>query len=297
MSFLGRAGYDSDHSDEGGVGDEDDRDSSGDRGSGGSSGVAGGSGNRAGSGEGSGDDEGSDEEHNQKGGMPWEGVVPPPRNVKPNFFMPLPSPLVRLDNMPTPVNRPNDTPNGLGEDGVGGEDPLTEGQEGEKQEEDTGDGDIIDPEYRDMLPPEPKGPPNPQLQSKIAKAIGRMRHDFTKAIKAKKDYGNPAVLTQICRYMDVDDKGTNYPNGSKVHPSVYDTADFHDTLMGGLRRKQKEDEAKVNIMQCLVGSHLSSHTPLYTCKSLQALGLWPCSPTPPSPNTAPIPSYHVTLFG
>ena len=29
----------------------------------------------------------------------------------------------------------------------------------------------------------------------------------------------------------MDDKGTNYPADRMVHPSVYDTKDFHDSLM------------------------------------------------------------------
>lgn len=117
----------------------------------------------------------------------------PPSKESRQFFMPLPSPLVRLDNASPSANSPfiaydppNTAPDGA-EDG---------GEEGEEEEGD-GDSDIIKPEYRDMLPPEATGQANPKLQAKIATFLDTMQGDFTKSIKGKKDYGNPAVLAQV----------------------------------------------------------------------------------------------------
>ncbi|CAN0550837.1 unnamed protein product, partial [Ectocarpus sp. 8 AP-2014] len=48
-----------------------------------------------------------------------------------------------------------------------------------------------------MLPPEATGQANPELRAKLQKFLNRMQGDFTKVIKGKKDYGNPAVLAQV----------------------------------------------------------------------------------------------------
>ncbi|CAM9859477.1 unnamed protein product, partial [Ectocarpus fasciculatus] len=171
----------------------------------------------------------------------------PPSKESRQFFMPLPSPLVKLDNASPSASSPfityeppDGATGGAGEEG-GGEDAADDGTK------DEGDGDIIKPEYRDMLPPEATGQANPELRAKLQKFLNRMQGDFTKVIKGKKDYGNPAVLAQICRYCSVDDKGTNYPADRMVHPSVYDTKDFHDSLMMQEQRRAKRpkpDEAK-----------------------------------------------------
>ena len=52
-------------------------------------------------------------------------------------------------------------------------------------------------------------------------------------------------LPQICHYCTVDDKGTNYPADRMVHPSVYDTKDFHDSLMAEERKASRPDDKKV----------------------------------------------------
>lgn len=123
----------------------------------------------------------------------------PPSKESRQFFMPLPSPLVRLDTASPSASSPfitYDPPNGGGSEGAEGKDGV--GEEGGKGgDEEEGDGDIIKPEYRDMLPPEATGHANPQLQAKIAKFLDTMQGDFTKSIKGKKDYGNPAVLAQV----------------------------------------------------------------------------------------------------
>lgn len=121
----------------------------------------------------------------------------PPSKESRQFFMPLPSPLVRLDNASPSASSPfiTEPPDGAaggaeaeGETGgVAGEENVDEGE---------GDGDVIKPEYRDMLPPEATGQANPELRAKIQKLLNR-REDFTKVIKGKKDYGNPAVLAQV----------------------------------------------------------------------------------------------------
>ncbi|CAM9327557.1 unnamed protein product [Discosporangium mesarthrocarpum] len=242
MSLLGLSGYDSDPSDGGEVKKEGEngRSLSGEGGSGDSTlGVAVA---RTGSGDGSGDDSGSDEDGDTMGGaMPWG--APPPRDKNAKIFMPLPSPLVRLDNAGAMAGRPSETAEGRGEsqqDGDGAPDGGGEGGQGKKEV----DMDIVDPEFRDLLPPEPEGSPNQELQARIKGFLDNIKQDLTKQMKMKKEYGNPAVLTQICVYMSVDDKGTNYPEGSKVHPSVYDAADFHDALMGEMRKKHREEEQK-----------------------------------------------------
>lgn len=51
-----------------------------------------------------------------------------------------------------------------------------------------------------------------------------------------------SLLSQICHHCNVDDKGTNYPDDRMVHPSVYDTKDFHDSLMAEFRRNAKKYE-------------------------------------------------------
>lgn len=129
----------------------------------------------------------------------FDAPAPPSKESRP-FFMPLPSPLVRLDNASPITNSPFITYDPFGSDqGVAGE----EGREGEgaaateKVEEEDADTDIIKPKYRDMLPPEATGQANSKLQAKIAKFLDTMQGDFTKSIKGKKDYGNPAVLAQV----------------------------------------------------------------------------------------------------
>lgn len=128
----------------------------------------------------------------------FDAPAPPSKEQK-QFFMPLPSPLVRLDNAsPSHATSPfitHDAPNDEPGD-TGAEEGVEEGEDG-GDEESEGDGDIIKPEYRDMLPPEATGQANPQLQAKIAKFLDTMQGDFTKSIKGKKDYGNPAVLAQV----------------------------------------------------------------------------------------------------
>eukprot|EP00904_Undaria_pinnatifida_P010028 jgi/Undpi1/6155/HiC_scaffold_20.g08639.m1 len=49
---------------------------------------------------------------------------------------------------------------------------------------------------------------------------------------------------KICHYCTVDDKGTNYPADRMVHPSVYDTKDFHDSLMAEERKASRPDDKK-----------------------------------------------------
>lgn len=113
------------------------------------------------------------------------------------FFMPLPSPLVKLDNASPSASSPFITyepPDGAA-GGAGADEGVEDAaNDGTKDE---GDGDIIKPEYRDMLPPEATGQANPELRAKLQKFLNRMQGDFTKVIKGKKDYGNPAVLAQV----------------------------------------------------------------------------------------------------
>ena len=116
----------------------------------------------------------------------------PPSKESRQFFMPLPSPLVKLDNASPSATSPfiaYEPPDGAAEG---------DGAEGEEEKADEGDGDVIKPDYRDMLPPEATGQASPELQAKIAKLLNR-KEDFTKVIKGKKDYGNPAVLAQVKR--------------------------------------------------------------------------------------------------
>ena len=119
----------------------------------------------------------------------------PPSKESRQFFMPLPSPLVRLDNASPSASSPfiAEPPDGAAADAeAGGE--VGAGAGGENADE--GGGDVIKPEYRDMLPPEATGQANPELRAKIQKLLQR-REDFTKVIKGKKDYGNPAVLAPV----------------------------------------------------------------------------------------------------
>lgn len=121
----------------------------------------------------------------------------PPSKESRQFFMPLPSPLVRLDNASPSASSPFITYEPP--DGAAGGAGTGEGAGGEADEEskDEGDGDIIKPEYRDMLPPEATGQANPKLPAKLQKFLNRMQGDFTKVIKGKKEFGNPAVLAQV----------------------------------------------------------------------------------------------------
>lgn len=118
------------------------------------------------------------------------------KEAKP-FFMPLPSPLVRLDHASQGSTSPyaGRDLQGIGVDSKEGE-PEENGEEAE-EDVDNVDNDIIDPEFRGMLPPEATGQANPKLQAKIASFLDTIKGDFTKMIKMKKDYGNPAVLAQV----------------------------------------------------------------------------------------------------
>lgn len=118
------------------------------------------------------------------------------KEAKP-FFMPLPSPLVRLDHASQGSTSPyaGRDLQGIGVDTKEGE--PEENGEGAEEDVDNVDNDIIDPEFRGMLPPEATGQANPKLQAKIASFLDTIKGDFTKMIKMKKDYGNPAVLAQV----------------------------------------------------------------------------------------------------
>ncbi|CAM9696701.1 unnamed protein product, partial [Hapterophycus canaliculatus] len=123
----------------------------------------------------------------------------PPSKESRQFFMPLPSPLVKLDNASPSAVSPFITyepPDGTSGATTTEEETGDGGDDGAKDE---GDGDVIKPEYRDLLPPEATGEANPELRAKIHKLLNRMQGDFTKVIKDKKDYGNPAVLAQVRR--------------------------------------------------------------------------------------------------
>ena len=216
-SLLGLAGYDSDgsdgddantHQDTGEGSPEEEHSGRDNRSSGGV--VAGGGGGGGGGGSGN-TEENSDSQPGEPLG--YEGLSDrevrnrvlrassfdapaPPSKESRQFFMPLPSPLVRLDNASPIASSPflgDDPPDNVSgspgvEDSSGG--GADEGSDGE------GDGDVIKPEYRDMLPPEATAQANPALCAKIAKLLNR-KEDFTKVIKGKKDYGNPAVLAQV----------------------------------------------------------------------------------------------------
>lgn len=121
----------------------------------------------------------------------------PPSKESRQFFMPLPSPLVRLDNASPSAISPFITYEPP--DGASGAAAAEEkdGDGSDEEAKDEGDGDVIKPEYRDMLPPEATGEANPELRAKIHRLLNRMQGDFTKVIKDKKDYGNPAVLAQV----------------------------------------------------------------------------------------------------
>lgn len=214
-SLLGLAGYDSDgsdgddantHQDIGEGSPEGEHSSRGIRSSGGV--VVGGGGGGSGNGN---TEENSDSQPGEPLG--YEGLSDrevrnrvlrassfdapaPPSKESRQFFMPLPSPLVRLDNASPIASSPflgDDPPDNVSgspgvEDSSGG--GMDEGSDAE------GDGDVIKPEYRDMLPPEATAQANPALCANIAKLLNR-KEDFTKVIKGKKDYGNPAVLAQV----------------------------------------------------------------------------------------------------
>lgn len=126
----------------------------------------------------------------------FDAPAPPSKEAR-QFFMPLPSPLVKLDNASPSAISPFITyepPDGASGAAAAEEESGDGGDEGAKDE---GDGDVIKPEYRDLLPPEATGEANPELRAKIHKLLNRMQGDFTKVIKDKKDYGNPAVLAQV----------------------------------------------------------------------------------------------------
>lgn len=157
----------------------------------------------------------------------------PPSKESRQFFMPLPSPLVRLDNASPggPANSPFIPPkDGPGEAepgyGVGGEDEMDEPEpEGGETER---DGDVIKPEYRDMLPPEATGVANPQLQAKIIKGLNTIQGDFTKSIKAKKDYGNPAVLAQVRKYQFTAAQLCVFADERPISTAAMTESDIHD---------------------------------------------------------------------
>lgn len=226
-SLLGLAGYDSDGSDGDDANTHQDAEegsperehsSRGNRGSGGV--VVGG-------GSGSGNmDENSDSQPGEPLG--YEGIADrevrnrvlrassfdapaPPSKESRQFFMPLPSPLVRLDNASPIASSPflGDDPPDTAAGGAGVEDSSGGGVDEGSEEE--GDGDVIKPEYRDMLPPEATGQANPALCAKIAKFLDRMQGDFTKVIKGKKDYGNPAVLAQVRTSTAINSEDIRWP--------------------------------------------------------------------------------------
>lgn len=206
-SLLGLASYDSDRSDaDEATGGDDEKQSAASEGSEDEGGVTGGavgdgvaelleenSASRLGE---SSTEEGlthRDIQANNVRSSPVDASAPPTKESR-QLFMPLPSPLVRHDNAstnsPFRLHELNDGLTGTEPDTV--DDEQEEDREGEEEE----DRDIINPEFRDMLPPEATGQANSELQAKIAKCLATVQGDYTKTIKSKKDYGNPAVLAQ-----------------------------------------------------------------------------------------------------
>ena len=147
-----------------------------------------------------GDEGGSGEDQEAPGIAMKSSPVDAPQRLskepKP-FFMPLPSPLVRIDNASqgysSTLAMQDSSPNEDSEAKEGEGEEYGEGEQGDV------DVDIIKPEFRGMLPPEATGQANAKLQSKIATFLDTIQGDFTKKIKSKKDYGNPAVLAQASR--------------------------------------------------------------------------------------------------
>jgi hypothetical protein len=52
-----------------------------------------------------------------------------------------------------------------------------------------------------------------------------------------KEYGNPAMLSKVCEYFEVNEKGSNYPK-NLFDPQSYEACDFYDAISADSRKQQ-----------------------------------------------------------
>lgn len=93
----------------------------------------------------------------------------------------------------------------------------------------------VDPAlYLDELPPVTEGgkPETLALLAQYLEAQKEHGFDLTKSIQSKKDFGNPAILTKVVAYFEIDELGSNYPK------HLFDPREVSD------RNKQEPEERK-----------------------------------------------------
>ncbi|KAI9033266.1 HCNGP-like protein-domain-containing protein [Hyaloraphidium curvatum] len=91
-------------------------------------------------------------------------------------------------------------------DGTGPPNPVTRRNE------------ILAPKNKDrlVLPPEPEGAVDPQLQAKMEKwtQLKREGTSFNKALMNNKAFRNPSIMNKLIEFLDLDQFGSNFPPDS-----------------------------------------------------------------------------------
>ncbi|TPP39738.1 SAP30-binding protein [Fasciola gigantica] len=79
-----------------------------------------------------------------------------------------------------------------------------------------------------QLPPEPTGHCRMELQEKVDREVRRMRLDISydpnRAIQDNKAFRNPSIYEKLISFLNIDEKGTNFPQVSCQFPVFKNTA-------------------------------------------------------------------------
>lgn len=80
----------------------------------------------------------------------------------------------------------------------------------------------------DLLPPEPSGTADPQVQAKI-KMMLQKTSSFNYALQDMKQFHNPSLLDRISKQYKIDEHGSNYLP-EIYNPKGFDKQDFYDAI-------------------------------------------------------------------
>jgi len=93
-----------------------------------------------------------------------------------------------------------------------------------------------------LLPPEPSGKPNPEVQEKIRAFLQKkkaMGVTFNESMLQQKEFHNPYILSKIAETYKIDQTGSNYPRDT-YNPRDIKESDKYDFLA----KQQKKEEDK-----------------------------------------------------
>lgn len=154
------------------------------------------------------------------------------------------------------------------------------------------------------LPPEPKGRCSPTVQNKISDMDKRVKRDrrinINRSIQEKKEFRNPSIYEKLIEYINIDEKGTNYPP-EIYNPKLWGKDSFYDELARiqkvemDKREKERKERTKVEFVTGTKPTSSGSDAEKRKTKWDSSLAAAAAAPQPTAATTAVAPAGSASL--